>query len=92
MISLVLAAALVAGAPSEPPAAEPTAATAATPAAAPAKADKPKPDAMVCKKEAVLGSRLPTRVCLRQEEWDQRKTESRDELQKIQRGQPYQSN
>lgn len=91
MLSLVFAAALAASAPAEPPAAEtPAAPTAATAPAA--KADKPKSDAMVCKKEAVLGSRLPTRVCLRQEEWDARRTDSRDELQKIQRGQPYQSN
>ncbi len=83
MLSLVFAAVLAAETPA--------AAAASTTAAAP-KADKPKSDAMVCKKEAVLGSRLPTRVCLRQEEWDSRRTDSRDELQKIQRGQPYQSN
>jgi hypothetical protein len=59
----------------------------AAPAAA-AKAEEPKGGSLVCKKEAVLGSRLPTRACLRQEEWDQRKTDSRDELQKIRRGQP----
>jgi invasion protein IalB len=86
MISLVLAAMLFAAAP---PAAEAPASTAATPPAA--KSDKPKAGDMVCKKEAVLGSRMPKRVCMTQEDWELRRQEGRDELKKIQQGQPYEA-
>jgi hypothetical protein len=90
MISLVFAAALLTGAPVESQPAEPPAA--ATSSAPAPKAPKPKSGELVCKREAVLGSRLPSRVCLTQEAWDARRSESRDELTKIQRGQPYTSN
>lgn len=89
MISLMFAAALLAGAPAAQPAETPSATAPAAPAP---KAEKAKKNDMVCKKEAVLGSRMPTRICLRQDEWDLRRAESRDELSKIQRGQPYTSN
>jgi hypothetical protein len=92
MISLVFAAALLAGAPVENQPAEPPPAATSAPAAAPAPKAKPNRSDMICKREAVLGSRLPTRVCLTREGWDSRRAESRDELTKIQRGQPYQSN
>ena len=88
MIALVFAAALATGAPPEPPTVS-TPATAAAPAAPAAKSDKTK---LVCKTEQVVGSRLPVRVCLTQEDWNFRRAESQDELRKIQRGQPYQSN
>ena len=91
MISLVFAAALLTGAPAESQPAEPPPAAASAPAPAP-KAAKPARSDMICKREAVLGSRLPTRVCLTREGWDSRRAESREELTKIQRGQPYQSN
>jgi hypothetical protein len=81
MIALVLAAALMAGAPA-----------AAESAAPPAKSEKAKKDDMVCKKEAVVGSRMKTRVCLPQEEWDRRRAESKDELDAAQRNRPLQSN
>lgn len=85
MISLILAVALLAGEPAATPAATPA------PTAATAKPEKPKKPALVCKKEAVLGSRLPVRTCLTQEDWDQRRTDSRDELEKAQRNQPYEA-
>lgn len=85
MISLILAAALLAGEPATAPAAG-----APAEAAAPGgKTETPRKPAMVCRKEPVLGSRLPTRTCMTQEAWDQRKTDSRDELEKAQRNQPY---
>ena len=86
MISLVLAAVLMAGAP---------AAADAAPAAAPAKAAKaetPNKDGLVCRKEPVLGSRMKTRVCLTQAEWDQRQAQDREMLEQAQRGKPLQSN
>lgn len=73
MISLVFATVLLA---------------AADPAAGSGKADKAKPDEMVCKKEAVVGSRMKQRVCMTQADWDRRKQEARDELEKSQSVKP----
>jgi hypothetical protein len=89
MISLLFAA-LMAGAP----AADPATTTATTPAAAsPAKTDKASdPNKIVCRKEAVLGSRMPSRTCMTQGEWDARKTQSRDELDAAQRNIPLRGN
>jgi len=88
MISLVFAAALLAGAAD--PAAQASAAVPAT--ATPAKAVKDDKavdkTAMVCKREAALGSRMKQRVCMTQFEWDQRKTEARDDIEKTQSVKP----
>ena len=81
MIALVFAAALMAAAP---PAGEA--------ASAPAKAEKAKKADMVCKKEAVVGSRMKQRVCMTQAEWDQRATDAKDEVDAAQRNRPLQSN
>ena len=70
MIAFVFAAALMAAAP-----AAGEAATAQT--ATPTKSDKPKADELVCKKEAVVGSRMKTRVCLTQADWDPREADAR---------------
>jgi len=83
MISLVLAVALMAG--------EPAAAT-ATAAAPAAKAEKPNKDGMICKKEKVVGSRMPNRICMTAEQWAQRKQDSRDELDAAQRNRPLTGN
>ena len=83
MISLVFAAALMAGAPA---AADPPAS-----AAAPSgKAEKatPGPNEMVCKREAVLGSRMKERICMTQGEWDARRLQDRQDLDKTQTQQP----
>ena len=84
MISLILAAALLAG---EPAAAAPAKADAAKSDAS--KPDKAKKPALICHKEVVLGSNLPVRVCQTQAEADQRRADSRDELENVQRNQPY---
>jgi hypothetical protein len=81
VISLALAAALLAGA------AEP-AAQGAMPASPPSKSAKANPNDMVCKKEAVVGSRLKQRVCLTQAQWDQKKMDAQKELDEGQRNQP----
>jgi predicted secreted protein len=83
MISLVFAAVLMAGAPA---AGEPAQAT----AAAPAKSEKakPAPNEMVCKKEPVLGSRMKSRICMTQADWDARELQDREDLGKSQRQQP----
>lgn len=87
MISLVFAAALLAGAAD--PATQ--AANAATgKASAPAKAVKADKNEMVCKREAVLGSRMKERVCMSQADWDQRKADSRDDVEKSQSVKPLQ--
>ena len=83
MISLVFAAALLAGA------ADPAQTAAATTTAAkPAKADKPGKDGMVCKKEPVLGSRMKQRVCMTQADWDQRTADARADVEKAQTVKP----
>lgn len=86
MISLVLAAALFA-------AGEP-AAQAATDAPKPAAAKSPKADknGMVCVKEAVSGSKMKTRICMTQAEWDARKATDREMIDQAQRNRPLNSN
>ena len=81
MIALVFAAALAAAAPPAGEAAQ-----------TPAKAEKGKSPDMVCKKEAVVGSRMKTRVCMTQAEWDQRATDAKSEVDAAQRNRPLQSN
>lgn len=77
MIAAVLAAALTAAAPA-----------AAAGTETPTKAAKPAANEMVCKKEAVVGSRLKSKVCMTQADWDRRKQDSKDELDAAQRNQP----
>lgn len=84
MIALVFAAALMAAAP----AAGEQAAAQAAPAATPTKAAKADKNGMVCKKEAVVGSRMKTRVCLPQAEWDAREVAAKEDLDNAQRNQP----
>lgn len=83
MISLAFAVVLAAAA------ADP-AATAAK--AEPAKAKAADKDGMVCKKEPVLGSRMKQRICMTQQQWDQRKNDARDDLDAAQRNRPLNSN
>lgn len=85
MISLVLAAVLLAGAPAAP---ESPAQAQAAAAGVPAKADKPKAGDMVCKKEPVLGSRMKSRICMTQGEWDARQAQDRQDLDKSQTQKP----
>jgi len=54
-------------------------------ASAPAKKAKVNKDGLVCKKEAVLGSRMPTKVCLTAEQWEERKASDRDSIDRQQR-------
>jgi hypothetical protein len=76
MIALVLAAALAAAAP---PAGEA--------AGTPAKATKAGKEDLVCKKEAVVGSRMKTRVCMTQADWDRKQQDAKDEVDAAQRNQ-----
>lgn len=87
MISLVFAAALLAGA-ADPAAQAASAATANGQAATPAKSTKADKNEMVCKREAVLGSRMKERVCMTQADWDQRKADSRADIEKGQTVKP----
>ena len=82
MISLVFAAALMAGAPA---AGEPAQAATST---APSKAEKAKPTDVVCRKEPVLGSRMKSRICMTQAEWDARQQQDRQDLDKTQTQKP----
>ncbi|HEY0647981.1 hypothetical protein [Phenylobacterium sp.] len=83
MIAAVFAAALMAAAPAAQP---------ATSDAKPAKAAKATGNDLVCKKEAVVGSRMKQRVCLTQAEWDQREVDAKDQLDAAQRNRPLPSN
>jgi hypothetical protein len=85
MISLVFAAALLAGAAD--PAAQAAGATTGQ-AATPTKAAKADKNEMVCKREPVLGSRMKERVCMTQADWDQRKADSRADIEKGQTVKP----
>jgi hypothetical protein len=52
---------------------------------APAAAEKANDmDKVVCKNEAAPGSRLPKKVCATKGEWERRKQEARDALEKSQ--------
>ncbi len=84
MISVLFAVALMAAA-ADPAAAAPPG---AAPSATPTKSEKADKNGLVCKREAVLGSRMKQRVCLTQADWDQRKTQAKDELDAAQRNQP----
>jgi hypothetical protein len=87
MISLVFAAALLAGG-ADPAAQAATGTKAAAPAGIPTKAAKADKNEMVCKREPVLGSRMKERVCMTQAEWDQRKADSRADIEKGQSVKP----
>ena len=50
-----------------------------------APAPKVNKDGLVCKKEAVVGSKMPTKVCLTAEEWAERTRASREAMQNAQR-------
>lgn len=78
MISLVLSIALVSHAPEAP---------------TPQLVDLPKPEKIrkedtVCRREAVVGSRMPRRICMTQAEWIDRKDHDRREVEKVQNIQP----
>lgn len=82
IVAVFAAAALMAAAPAAQPSTD----------TKPAKAAKASGADLVCKKEPVLGSRMKQRVCMTQAEWDQRATDSKDELEAAQRNRPLQSN
>jgi len=84
MIAAVFAVALLAaGADSAAKAAD--VAPAATPTKSAKTVDK---NAMVCRKEPVLGSRMKQRTCMTQDQWDQMKNEARDQVEKNQSVKP----
>lgn len=74
MISLAFAILVLAAADPAPAAAAPAAKT----------SEKPKGNELVCKREAVLGSRMKQRTCMTQADWDARKADARDEIEKTQ--------
>ncbi len=83
ILSLAATLMMAASSPSAPAAAETAPAdAAATPAAPVAKSDK---DRMVCKTEALAGSRVPKKVCATKGEWDARRQADRDQLEKAQK-------
>ena len=93
MISAIFAAALLSAAADPAAAGATTAAPAASmPAKSTTAAAKPNKDGLICKKEAVLGSRMKQRTCLPQSEWELRKDAARDDLDAAQRNRPLQSN
>ena len=66
MTPLVLAVLLAAADPGagQPPSSQ------STPASAPAKSDKPDPNKVVCRREDQAGSRVQTKRCMTQAQWD----------------------
>ncbi|MCR5875198.1 hypothetical protein LRS10_13965 [Phenylobacterium sp. J426] len=57
-------------------------------APAAANTDTAEKDPVICKNEAAAGSRLPKKVCATKSEWERRKQEDRDNLEKSQRNRP----
>jgi hypothetical protein len=58
------------------------------PAAGSAQTDAAEKDPIICKNEPAPGSRLPKKVCAAKSEWERRKQEDRDNLEKSQRVRP----
>lgn len=79
MIALVFSLALAVHAPDQGP--------------SPQMAVVPKPEKIrksdtVCRQEAVVGSRMPRRICTSQAEWIDRRAHDRREVEKVQNIQP----
>ena len=73
MFLLTLTAALALHASSSPAAAEPV------------KASDVKEERQICKTEALIGSRVPKRVCATKREWEARRREDKEALDSMQR-------
>lgn len=83
MLSLATTLMMAASGPSASAATETTPPAAAAIQARPvAKSDK---DRMICKTEALAGSRVPKKVCATKSEWDARRQDDRDQLEKAQK-------
>lgn len=52
----------------------------AVPAPVTAPVSKKDPNARVCKNEAVIGRRVPTRICMTRAEWDQKARDAKESL------------
>lgn len=82
MLALMFALAHLAGAPAEG-LEEPVLRTTTAP-----KPEKVRKVDTVCRKEAVVGSRMKVRICMTQAEWEERGVTDRDELEKAQSQKP----
>jgi hypothetical protein len=71
-------------------AAEGTTPSSTTPAAVPAPVAPPSskkdPNARVCKTSPVIGTRVPSRICMTRAEWEARTRQDRQDLEASQRG------
>lgn len=86
MFIVTLAAAMALHASSTPAAAEPP----APPAKALVSEVAAKEDRKICRTEALIGSRVPKRVCATKREWEARRREDREHLDAMQRAsQPH---
>jgi hypothetical protein len=59
---------------------------AAAPAATAAPASKKDPNGRVCKTTPVIGSRVPSRICMTRAEWEQRTRDAKEQIGDTQRG------
>ena len=67
----------------------PTGAAVQTPAPAAAPAEEPNErERMVCRRERVVGSNRPQRICMTQAQWDATRDQSRERFNEVTRGQP----
>jgi hypothetical protein len=76
MLSIMIAAALLAA--DGPP----------TAARAPVAKAKANPDTIICKSEKVVGSKIPQRICMPSWQWEERRVDDSEMLSKGQRNQP----
>ena len=89
MITLALSVAILAAAAADPPPkSEPTTVSPIVAVAPEKNEEKPRPDETVCKREPVLGSRMKQRICMTYADWEIRKADARDEVEKAQTNQP----
>lgn len=90
-IALIAAIALAASQAQQTPSTE-APAEAAPRTAETARADnREDPDRVICRREHVVGSNRPRRICLPRREWDAIRDQSRDTMQHLQREQPQAS-
>jgi hypothetical protein len=79
MLALMFAIAHLASTPGETAGEEPVLRTTTAP-----KPEKIRKADTVCRREAVVGTRMKTRICMTQSEWEQRGGADRDNVEKVQ--------
>ena len=86
LVALVAAASVGTAVMAQVSAPAPTAVPAPAPVPIAAPDASKDPNARVCKTEAVIGRRVPSRICMTRAEWNQRTRDAKESLDASQRG------